>query len=85
MITIKHFTATWCGPCKQLSPIMKELVNESEGIGYQIIDVDQNPDAASRLGVRSLPTVIFEKNGTEVQRVIGLKPKSYYKQIISSL
>lgn len=85
MITIKHFTATWCGPCKQLSPIMKELVNESEGIGYQIIDVDQNPDAASRLGVRSLPTIIFEKNGTEVQRVIGLKPKSYYKQIISNL
>lgn len=85
MITIKHFTATWCGPCKQLSPIMKDLVNETEGIGYQIIDVDQNPDAASRLGVRSLPTIIFEKNGTEVQRVIGLKPKSYYKQIISSL
>jgi len=85
MITIKHFTATWCGPCKQLSPIMKELVNESQGIGYQVIDVDQNPDAASRLGVRSLPTVIFEKNGTEVQRVIGLKPKSYYKQIIISL
>jgi thioredoxin 1 len=85
MITIKHFTATWCGPCKQLSPIMKDLVNETEGIGYQIIDVDQNPDAASRLGVRSLPTVIFEKNGTEVQRVVGLKPKSYYKQIISNL
>jgi len=85
MITIKHFTATWCGPCKQLSPIMKELVNESEGIGYQVIDVDQNPDTASRLGVRSLPTVIFEKNGTEVQRVIGLKPKLYYKQIISNL
>lgn len=85
MITIKHFTATWCGPCKQLSPIMKELVNESEGIGYQIIDVDQNPDAASKLGIRSLPTVLFEKNGTEVQRVIGLKPKSYYKQIISNL
>lgn len=85
MITIKHFTATWCGPCKQLSPIMKELVNESEGIGYQVIDVDQNPDTASRLGVRSLPTVIFEKNGIEVQRVIGLKPKSYYKQIISNL
>ena len=85
MITIKHFTATWCGPCKQLSPIMKDLVNETEGIGYQIIDVDQNPDAASRLGVRSLPTIIFEKNGTEVQRVIGLKPKSYYKQIISNL
>lgn len=85
MITIKHFTATWCGPCKQLSPIMKELVNETEGIGYQVIDVDQNPDAASRIGVRSLPTVIFEKNGTEVQRVIGLKPKSYYKQIISNL
>lgn len=85
MITIKHFTATWCGPCKQLSPIMKDLVNETEGIGYQIIDVDQNPDAASKLGIRSLPTVIFEKNGTEVQRVIGLKPKSYFKELINNL
>lgn len=85
MITIKHFTATWCGPCKQLSPIMKELVNETEGIGYQIIDVDQNPDAASKLGIRSLPTVLFEKNGTEVQRVIGLKPKSYFKELINNL
>lgn len=85
MITIKHFTASWCGPCKQLSPIIRDLVNENEGIGYQIIDVDQNPDAASRIGVRSLPTVIFEKNGTEVQRVIGLKPKSYFKELINNL
>lgn len=85
MITIKHFTATWCNPCKQLYPIMKELVNETEGIGYQIIDVDQNPDAASKLGIRSLPTVLFEKNGTEVQRVIGLKPKSYFKELINNL
>lgn len=85
MITIKHFTATWCNPCKQLSPIMRDLVNETEGIGYQIIDVDQNPDAASKLGIRSLPTVVFEKNGTEVQRVIGLKPKSYFKELINNL
>lgn len=85
MITIKHFTATWCQPCKQLSPIMRELVNETEGIGYQIIDVDQNPDAASRIGVRALPTVILEKNGNEVERIIGLQPKSYYKKIINSL
>lgn len=85
MITIKHFTATWCGPCKQLSPIMRELVDETEGIGYQIIDVDQNPDAASRIGVRALPTVILEKNGNEVERIIGVQPKSYYKKIINSL
>ena len=85
MLTIKHFTATWCQPCKQLSPIMRDLVNETEGIGYQIIDVDKNPDAASKLGIRSLPTVIFEKNGTEVQRVIGLKPKSYFKELINNL
>ena len=85
MITIKHFTATWCNPCKQLSPIMRDLVNETEGIGYQIIDVDQNPDAASKLGIRSLPTVIFEKNGTVVQQVVGVQPKSYYQSIITTI
>jgi thioredoxin 1 len=85
MTTIKHFTATWCQPCKQLSPIMRELVNKYPNTNYQIIDVDENPDAASKLGIKAVPTVIFEKNGQEVQRVMGLHGLKYYEEIITSL
>lgn len=85
MITIKHFTASWCAPCKQLSPIIKDLVNEIGSIGYQIIDVDLDPQTASKIGIRGIPTVILEKNGIEVQRIVGLKPKSFYKELINNL
>ena len=82
MTTIKHFTATWCQPCKHLSPIMRDLVNKYPRIIYQMIDVDENSDVASRIGVKGVPTVIFEKDGVEVQRVIGLHAFKYYEEII---
>lgn len=85
MITIKHFTATWCQPCKQLHPIMKVIRSQNNGIDYQMIDVDQNPEIAAKYGVRGVPNVVFEKNGTVVQQVIGLQPKSYYDSIIKSI
>jgi thioredoxin 1 len=64
---------------------MRELLQKYQNIGYQIIDVDENPDAASRLGIRGVPTIIFEKNGSEVERVVGFHPMKYYEQIITSL
>lgn len=85
MLTIKHFTATWCQPCKQLSPIMKELSSQNPKIVYQLIDVDNNPDIAQKYGVRSVPFVVFEKNGSVIQSVLGLQSKSYYQSLINSL
>jgi len=85
MITIKHFTAAWCQPCKQLTPIIQKIVGEYPMIGYQKIDIDQNSEIAQQYGVRAVPTVLFEKHGKVVQQVVGLKPMSYYEQIINSL
>ncbi len=85
MITIKHFTASWCQPCKQLSPIMRELSSQNPTVGYQIIDIDDNIGIAQEYGVRAVPTIVFEKNGLVVQTVIGVQPKSYYQSLIDSL
>jgi thioredoxin 1 len=85
MIRIKHFTATWCQPCKQLSPIMRELSSQNPTVGYQIIDIDDNIGIAQEYGVRAVPTIVFEKNGLVVQTVIGVQPKSYYQSLIDSL
>ena len=84
-MTIKHFTATGCQPCKALSPIMDELRSQNPTVGYQKIDVDNNSDIAQQYGVRAVPTIVFEKNGSVLQTVVGVQPKSYYENIINSL
>ena len=80
MLLVKRYTASWCGPCKQLAPVFSELqsemVNEPDQVVFQTIDVDQNRDAALEANVSSVPTVIFEKNGQQVYRFSGVLPKS---------
>jgi thioredoxin 1 len=85
MITIKHFTASWCQPCKHLTPIMEELRNENPSIGYKKIDIDIDGEIAQRYGVRAVPTVIIEKEGRVVQQIVGVNQKSYYQSIIKSI
>ena len=80
MLIVKRYTATWCGPCKQLAPVFAELqsemTNEIDTVVFQTIDVDQNRDAALEANVSSVPTVIFEKDGQPVYRFSGVIPKS---------
>lgn len=76
MLIVKRYTAEWCGPCKQLAPVFKELQNEMPNVQFQTIDVDQNRDAALEANVSSVPTVIFEKDGQQVYRFSGVLPKS---------
>lgn len=82
MTTIKHYTATWCGPCKALKPIMQEIAAQNPNVNYQIIDVDQNQADAQVNGIRSIPVVIVQKNGIETSRFVGIQPKAVYEQAI---
>ena len=71
MKTVYYFTADWCPPCKKTRPIVEELNREQVVAGFQIIDVDDNPDLVKTFTVQSVPTFILFENGIEVKRMIG--------------
>jgi|TARA_R110000824_G_scaffold37959_1_gene116393 thioredoxin 1 len=73
MKTMKYFSATWCGPCKVFKPVMNEI--SGEGYHVEFIDIDNMSDLASKYNVRSVPTVVIEENGKEVNRIIGAVSK----------
>jgi thioredoxin 1 len=61
MIEVKQFSASWCGPCRMLTPIINEVKSELTQANFQYIDVDEQSDMASKYGVRGVPTVIIER------------------------
>jgi thioredoxin 1 len=67
--------ATWCGPCKMLSPILDEISEEVETTKFYKIDVDENQDIAIEYGVMSIPTVLIFENGELINKIVGLKSR----------
>ena len=78
MKTMKYFSATWCGPCKVFKPVMNEIAGE--GYHVEFIDIDNMSDLANKYNVRSVPTVIVEEGGKEVDRIIGSVSKQQVLQ-----
>ncbi|MBS1936233.1 MAG: thioredoxin [Bacteroidetes bacterium] len=71
------FWAEWCGPCRMVGPVVEELAKDYEGkavVGK--VNVDNNPQVAMKYGIRSIPTILFLKNGEVVDRSVGAVPKS---------
>ena len=81
-LTIVDFFATWCGPCKMLSPVLEELANDRSEVKIVKIDVDENQNLAKTYGVMSVPTMILLKNGEAIATKIGYLPKEQLEEWI---
>ena len=79
------FHATWCGPCKVLSPILEELSSEVDGVEFVKLDVDQHPEIAGANSVMGVPTVVMLKGGEVKERFVGVQPKEVIKEKVSAL
>ena len=74
------FWAEWCGPCKMIGPSLEEIADElGEKVVIAKINIDENPDAPSKYGVRGIPTMILFKNGSPAATKVGAAPKSQLK------
>lgn len=83
---VVDFYATWCGPCKRLSPILDELARPlANRIDFLKVDVDQSPQLAQRYGVEEVPTLVFFRNGKEVGRQVGLMSKDALSERLNAL
>ena len=76
------FWASWCGPCRMVSPIVDEIAAERSDIKVCKINVDEQPELAARFGVMSIPTLVVMKSGRIVNQAVGARPKA---QILAML
>ena len=82
-VVLVDFWAPWCSPCRMLAPIIDQLAGEFKGeaiVGK--INIDDNEDAAVRMGVSSIPTLVLFKDGQEVERIIGARPRPQLAEMI---
>ena len=85
MLEVKKFYGTWCGPCKMLAPVIEKLKTQHTDVVFKDINVDEDYELASQYAVRSIPLVVLEKDGKEVQRFAGLQSELAYQNAINEL
>ena len=83
MIQVKKFYADWCGPCKVLTPLMENVKTKFSSVNFENIDIEKDYEIAQKYHVRSVPTVIIEKNGKEVARMVGVQSELAYINVLN--
>jgi thioredoxin 1 len=83
---VADFWAEWCGPCRMIAPVLKELAKDyKDKLKVAKINVDEEPDLASRFGIQSIPTLLFFKGGQMVKQQIGAVPRPVLEKIVKEL
>ncbi|MBR4703506.1 MAG: thioredoxin [Oscillospiraceae bacterium] len=81
-LTVVDFWASWCGPCRLLSPIVEELAGEMTDVNFAKVNVDDEPDLANQYGINAIPTLVLLKSGFQVAQSVGLKTKEELRSLI---
>lgn len=84
-LAMVDFWASWCGPCKMLSPVVEAIADQYEGramVGK--VNVDEEPELAQRFGVMSIPTVVFLNKGREFDRKVGVMPAEEFTEVLDA-
>lgn len=78
------FWAPWCGPCRQIAPMIDELANENPDVKIGKVNIDDNPAVAQRFGISSIPTLLVFKGGEVTESFVGVRPKAALQQALNA-
>jgi len=85
-VLMVDFWAEWCGPCRAIGPVLEDLARSSNGsVTLAKVNVDENPGLAARYGIRSIPTILFVKDGKVRDQVVGAVPKSQIQAKLAAI
>ncbi len=85
-VLMVDFWAEWCGPCRAVSPVLEDLARSSNGaVTLAKVNVDENPGLAARYGIRSIPTILFVKDGKVRDQLIGAVPKTQIQKKLDAV